>query len=369
MVSMPWFLLPRLRAAVVTTVAVLAVVTTPVRTLAQAPPPAPVRYTEAIRHLVRPTVRLPGTVEARTGGPIATEVAGLVASIQAREGDRVAKGDPLVSLRTDNLKLAVDAGRAALQEAEARRDRATRDLERATGLHEDHLVSDGDLDQARAEALAWEGRAAKLKADLARAELDLRRSVIRAPFAGTVVAKRVDLGAWIAVGSPVVDLLASDALEVRVEVPDRYYPALRSGEPATVTIDTDPPIAVVGTISAIVPRADVRSRVFPVKVRLTGEAPILAGMLATVEIPVGAGQPALLVPKDALVPRGPASIVYVLAEDGTAAAVTVTPGKAAGNWIAVAGELQAGDKVIVRGNERIFPGQTFRGEPLEYPLP
>jgi RND family efflux transporter MFP subunit len=334
------------------------------------PPPSPVRTTAVIEHEIRRTVELPGTVEARTESQVATEVEGLVATIHAREGAAVAKGAPLVSLRRDNLELRLASATGQLQEAEARLADAERDLARSRQLREDDLLSEGELENAQADAVAWQGRVMDLQADLDRTRLDLERSTIRAPFDGVVTEELTDVGSWIHVGDPVAGLIATGQLEVRVEAPDRWFPQFRTGEAVRVTVDADPPFHLTGKVTAVVPRADARSRIFPVKVTLDdASAPVVAGMLARVSIPVGEGRSAILVPKDALVSQGPGSIVYVLADDGQANAVPVVPGQGAGVWVAVEGDLQPGQDVIVRGNERIFPGQRFQGEPLEYPLP
>ena len=92
-------------------------------------------------------------------------------------------------------------------------------------------------------------------------------------------------------------------------------------------------------------------------------------MLARVALPMGALFDALLVPKDAIVRQGPQEMVYRIKEDDTVEPVTVTSGQGIGVWIAVQGELAPGDRVVTRGNERIFPGMPVAGEPQEYPQP
>jgi len=336
---------------------------------AQGPPAAPVSYTEARSYNVRPSVRLPGTVEARTESPVAAEVEGLVVEIINREGAAVDKDTPLVKLRTTNLEISRRATAAEIKEAQARYERAQRVMNRASELFDDDAISQNEFDDARAEFLSREGQLEKLNADLDRIDLDIERSTIRSPVKGVVVARHCDLGSWVRMGDSIMDVLATQTLEVRVEVPDRYFSELHVGETVQVTLDIQPPKTLEGKISAVIPKADNRSRVFPIKVSVQGSKVAVAGMIANVAVQVGQPQPSLIVPKDALVNQGPVTVVYVLNDDGTAKSVTVTPGQGAGAWVAVGGDLAAGDKVIVRGNERVFPGQVFKGEPLEYDLP
>jgi RND family efflux transporter MFP subunit len=119
------------------------------------------------------------------------------------------------------------------------------------------------------------------------------------------------------------------------------------------------------TVSRIVPQADVRSRSFPVKIELSNPRgddghELKAGMLAQVTLAVGRPQPALLVPKDALVLGGTMTLVYVVESDPkkrtTVRAVPVQLGVADRGDIQVTGDLKAGQKVVVRGNERLRPG-------------
>ena len=92
-------------------------------------------------------------------------------------------------------------------------------------------------------------------------------------------------------------------------------------------------------------------------------------MLARVAFAAGAEQTATIVPKDAVTRQGQQELVFVLADDDTAQPIPVTTRGGAGLWIAVEGPVQAGQKVIVRGNERLMPGQKVAGEPQEYELP
>ncbi|MGH9867134.1 MAG: efflux RND transporter periplasmic adaptor subunit [Candidatus Polarisedimenticolia bacterium] len=332
--------------------------------------PSPVRYTEAREHAVARTLQLPGSVESPKVSIVASEVEGLVQSQDAREGDTVRKGQPLAHLRTDALTLQLHSAEAQHKEAQSRLKMTEVTLSRLRDLAASDVVSRQDLDNATYESTAWQGRVESLQAQIDRIRLDIDRCVIRAPFAGRVVAERSQAGQWLQVGGPVVELMALDDMEVRVEVPERYFGALETGGEAKVTFPTLDGMTLTGRVSAVVPRADRAARTFPLKIRLTHpEGNIGSGMLVQVSFFSGASLPAIIVPKDALVTQGEARFVYRLQPDGTAQMVPVTPGQGAGSWVAVEGEIAAGDKVITRGNERLQPGMAVQGEPLEYELP
>jgi HlyD family secretion protein len=158
---------------------------------------------------------------------------------------------------------------------------------------------------------------------------------------------------------------AIDPVEITVAVPETYIVSLRAGMSATVMLDAATAKAYPATISRIVPQADVRSRCFPVKIELPNPRgddghELKAGMLAQVTLAVGHPQPALLVPKDALVLGGRMPLVYVVEDDpngrAMVRAVPVQLGVADRGDIQVTGDLKAGQKVVVRGNERLRPG-------------
>jgi RND family efflux transporter MFP subunit len=339
--------------------------------LAEEQAPAPVRYTLAREHEVRRGVVLPGTVRARTASVVASEVEGLVAQMLVREGDKVRPGQPLARLRTAPLDLRRRAAAAGLKEAEARYKLAERGLARARELFGSGTIAQQQLDEASYEVDAWQGRVDRLAAEIAQIDLDMERSAVPAPFGGVVVARRCDVGEWLEVGAPVAEMISLDDLEIEVDVPERYFSDLKTGEPAGIRFESLPGVEIEGRISAVVPRADPQSRSFPLKVRFgAGGARVGTGMLAQVSLPAGDSFRATLVPKDAVVPQGPRRIIYLLNGDDKVSLVPVSLGTGVGSWIVIeGGEVRPGQKVVTRGNERLQPGQAARGEPLEYPLP
>jgi RND family efflux transporter MFP subunit len=332
--------------------------------------PSPVRYTEVLNHSIRGAVQLPGSAESRTTSVVAAEVAALVVSLEVDEGDRVKQGQPLARLRTINYELQLDAAEGQLKEAEARLQLAESKLRRARELFEEEVISEDERDDAFSEFTAWQGNVDANRARIAELNVSLERCVVRAPFDGVVVRKLTDVGQWMAAGGDVVEMVAVDRLDVRVEVPERYYSQLHPEVEATVSFEALPGLEVTGPVDRIVPRADPQARTFPVKVRIPNpEGRIGVGMLARVSLPVGQVYDAVLVPKDAIVRQGPQEIVYRIKDDQTVEPVPVTGGQGVGVWIEVQGPLAAGDRIVTRGNERIFPGMPVNGTPQEYELP
>ena len=159
---------------------------------------------------------------------------------------------------------------------------------------------------------------------------------------------------------------------MKVHVLESQVPHLRIGTSVRVEITALPKQILTGTIVSIIPQADPRTRTFPVKIRLRntitrGDPLIKSGMLSRVTLPTGALTRALLVPKDALVLGGRGGpMVYLVVADPSdskkqvARPVPVRLGVAIGSLIQVSGEIRAGQRVVVQGNERLRPGQAVR---------
>ncbi len=337
---------------------------------AAAQAPGLVRHTEAIEHRVQRTVDLPGTVESRTTSEVASEVSGLVVEMKVRPGDRVSRGQPLAQLRTEFIELQLEEASGQLKEAEARLAQAERNLDRARRLSDEAVISQTDLDDAHSERIAWQGKVDQTKARIAQLELALDRCTIRAPFDGAVVEKRTDVGQWMQQGGTVVEMVAPDDVEVRIDVPERYYHLLRMAVEVRVVFDALPGEEIVGRVDQIIPRADPRARSFPVKVSIANdEGRIGVGMLARVSLPVGETYRATVVPKDAVIRQGGREYLYRINGEQSVETVAVESGQGIGDWVVVKGAISPGDRVVTRGNERLQPGQAVQGEALDYPRP
>jgi RND family efflux transporter MFP subunit len=172
------------------------------------------------------------------------------------------------------------------------------------------------------------------------------------------------VGAWVDVGNELFDLEMHHKVRVRVDIPEAFYNAIPLGSEVSMTFDSVPRDQFVGQVIQKIPRAQGRSRAFPVKVELANpERQLATGMLARVDLKTPhEGQTSMIVPRDALVPRGSKQILFrVQEQEGqpTAELLEVEPGRYFGEAVEVFGDLRTGDRVIIRGNERLRPGQPL----------
>jgi len=333
---------------------------------------APVSYTEARQHTMRPSIKLPGTIQSRHRSIIGSETEGTVVALYVREGESVSQGASIAQLRTDSLQQLLNAARSELDAAKAARELANRSLDRARPLFDNESLSAQQVDELESELLRWQADEQRLEAEIARIKLMIEYSHIRAPFDGVIVARLTDIGEWRDTGDPVVELISITDLEIDVAVPVVYFDDIDASKPAGVSFPSISEKRFEMAVTAMVPVANSDARTFIVKLRLANnpqQPQFAVGMLADVWLSIGQSSSAIIVPKDAIVRRRQERLLVVLSEDNLTRIVVVQTGNSIGDWIEVQSGVSAGDRVVVRGNERLGPETLVDPKVLDYPLP
>ena len=324
------------------------------------PPPALVEVSTVVEKEIASQITLVGTGEPWLETVVAAEEEGLVLKMPVDEGDHVEKNQLLCQQNSSQLRLRIQAARAALSEAEVLQAQAKREWERQTKLYDIDSVSEKSYENAQFETEAAIKKVARLQAELHVLEDQLKKRKIKAPLSGVVVERHALIGQWLGAGDPVVTLSTLNPIRVMVPVPERYVSSLNIGDNCQVTFDALSGIPFEGLIAAIIPRADEATRSFPIRIEVPNpDGVIKGGMLGRATLPVGNLHKAILVPKDALVLSQKGKAVYVV-NDQSAHIVPVKTGGSLGALIEVTGDLKAGQRVVIRGNERLMPGQPVR---------
>ena len=324
------------------------------------PPPALVQVSTVVERVVVTRVILVGSAEPWSETVVASEEAGLVRKMLVDVGDKVTKNQTLCIQDASQLSLKIEAARAIVAEAAANQTRADREWERLKQLYSIKSVSKKAYEDAQFEAEAAVKRVARLQVELFTLLDQVKKKVVYAPVSGSVVERHTLVGQWLSKGDPVVTLTVLNPIRVMVPVPERYVSRIKKGDSSEVTFDALRGRTFKGVIDAIIPKADRAGRTFPVRIEIpNSKGTIKAGMLGRATLAVGDPHKALLVPKDALVLSGTGKSVYVI-NDQTAHLVSVKTGPAHGSLIEVEGNLKAGQRVVVRGNERLRPGQRVK---------
>ena len=345
----------------------LSLLVEPPQLPAQGPPgrpPAPVKVATVTLQTIAQSVMLVGTAEPRRRSLVASEISGLVASHPVDEGDEVRRGVLLVKLKTDTLELELKSAEAGSREARALHEQAEKQLARTETLHSEGLATLKQFQNDQADAQARGERLTQLETQLAQVRDQIEKSKVIAPFKGLVVKKFTEVGQWLKQGEPVVEIVDIDHMRIEVGVPEHFVGNLTVGESLRVTIDALPDLAAEGRIHSIVGQADPDARTFPVKIDVDNQShKIKSGMTARVEFAVSQAVDKKTVPKDALVIRGGSYLVFVVTtgdEGSTVAPVPVTTGIMTGGFVEIQGPVDVGQQVVIRGNERLRPGQSVR---------
>lgn len=318
------------------------------------PPPALVAVSEVREGTIAPTVEIVGSIAYREVSDLSTEVSGKVLEVRVEEGDRVRRGEVLVRLDTELLDKTIASTRASHGEVLADLEKAKRDLARMENLYREESISEQLYDENRFRAQSLEKKSESIQAELERLSVERAKKEIRAPFTGLVQNKRVDRGEWLSPGAPVLTLARDDSVDAVVEVPGEIVRNLSVGMKLAVRVGDR---RMTGTVAAIVPRGDVATRTFPVKVRVRNGAGLIEGMEARVRVPTASRGRALLVPRDALVTAMGRTVVFTV-EEKKAKSIPVRVTAYEGDIAAVeAAGLRRGMPVIVKGNERVREGQ------------
>lgn len=302
--------------------------------------PTPVRMVRVELRKIRRNVESVGSLFPNEEVTVSSEVEGKVDEVVADVGDRVDRGQPLVKVSPIELKLALEQQRAALQQARARlglpdgvedvKDvqeaaevkKAAADLNdaekkfrRARSLMDQGLLSRENFDENEAKyksaRAAYDlavqtvhnlrGQVAQYRASLALAEKKVNDSVIRAPFAGQIKERTVTLGQYLKVQTPVMVIVNTDPLRVRLKVPEKMAGWVRVGQAVTISVEAYPDKTFTGKISRINPSVDQQTRSFDVEALISNPEGLLKpGFFVRASIPSDRIDSALFVPQRAL---------------------------------------------------------------------
>ena len=320
------------------------------------------------------TIPLLGRVVARQSGEVAARTGGPVAEVRAHVGDRVERGAVLAVLDRSRLRQERDRHAALIAESEAQINQALaqselrkQELDRIERLRQSAAFSKGRFDDALAAvhiadtvvSLA-DARRISAQANLSLAEIDLAWAVVKAPYPGVVTRVHTEVGAWLSVGQAVVTMINDQDLEIEAEVPSSRIAALVPG--ADVTVELDDGTRHVASVRATVPVENALTRTRQVRLSPVfgpTEKALAANQSATVYLPAGRARDAVTVHKDAILRMGGQTMVYV-AQDGQAMIRPVQLGEAIGIRLEVLSGLAPGESVVIRGNERLQPGQAIQ---------
>jgi RND family efflux transporter MFP subunit len=315
--------------------------------------PALVKVAEARVLDIAPVTLVPGTVVSRNDARLSAEVTGRLITV-ADVGTEVARGEPVARIEDTSLRLQQTELEAQVVRAEARLRFLESEEKRFTRLAESNLAAATQLDQTRSDRDVARGDLEVARARLRQIEDQLVRTEIVAPYDGVVVERLKTPGERVEEGSNVVRLVDQGHLEVIARAPLEYYAFVKRGQLLDLKTAVNSAVGVVRTVVAV---GDENTHQFELRLDIQGN-PFPVGQTIRVSVPTSDSREVLTVPRDALVLRSDGQSVFVVDANDQARQVSVTVGTGQGDRIEIKGAIAPGDRVIIRGNERLQPGQA-----------
>ena len=328
------------------------------------PPPAPVVVATAESRVLAPVTWYPGTVISRNQARVAAEVQGRLVWV-AEIGAEISQGEVVARLDDALLRQSLAEAEAAVARERARLTYLDAQVDRLDRLVTQNTATRSRLDEVTAErdVTRSELRAARARVALTRERLE--RTRIEAPFGGVVTERVRHGGEWAESGETVVRIVDTGALEVQVWVPVAALAFVREGAELAFQASAASPGEATGRVRTIVPVGDNRSRLYELRLGVGGRSwPV--GQDVRVALPSAAPREVVAIPRDALVLRRGGAAVYRIDAEGLAERVAVTTGIAQDALIEVDG-IAPGDRVVIRGGERLRPGQPVNVVPDRAP--
>lgn len=310
------------------------------------PPAIPVEAVGVRTGAVATELTAVGSLRADESVIIRPEIAGRVAAVAFDEGQRVTAGQLLLRLDGTIQQAELDQAQAALVLAE-------RNAQRAKELFAKGAGTARSVDETAAELQAATAQVALSKARLSKTEL-------RAPFAGVVGLRQVSVGDYVTPGQALVNLEDLDPVKAEFRLPETTLALLRPGQAIRVGVDAFPDRSFEGEVYAIDPRVDPEGRSVVLRARLPNPQHLLRpGLFARVTLVVDRNPNALLVPEQAVFPRGERQFVYRVL-DSKAVLTAVRTGQRREGQIAILEGVSASDTVVTAGQMKLRDGASVQ---------
>ncbi len=313
--------------------------------VSQERPPVNVVVQELVPALLRDRLNLPGMVEPWEDLNILAEVSGMVAEVLVEEGDHVNQGDLIVQLDPSDYENTRNSIKASY-------NLALTNLKRLSGLHDQEIIAQSQYDSVKAEVVS-------LEAELAIAELRLKRCYIRSSIAGVVNELPAQKGLYLAVGDPVATVLDIDQVKVSVGIPETDVDAVRKIARFEVTIEALQNKKITGVKNFLAVAPESQAQVYRLELTVNNQSgEILPGMFARVEIIKDEFPDALAIPLYAVISRDNKHFVF-LDEDSIAKLQEVKLGILDGWQVQITDGLASGQRVVVVGQRSVDAGQKL----------
>jgi RND family efflux transporter MFP subunit len=317
--------------------------------------------------------RFPSVLQPADVSSLSFEIGGQLKAVTLTVGQKVQLGDMLAEIDPRSLQTQVQQADAGVQQAQAQLDNAEADFQRKDELLKKGVATQAAFDQSRAALLTSRAQLDQARRQLELTNHNLDRSMLLAPFSGTIARVEVKSFAQVTAGQPIVTLYSDDRFEISFLVPSPTFQSLAVGQAVEVKVADLPDRSLKGQVKELGSKAEQVSA-FPVVIRLDNSIPGLnAGMSVEVSIeePLIGGQSGFLVPLSVLAPEGGKELqstgTVFLYDSGSSTVQkrTITLGGVRDNRLVVTEGIAAGDIVASAGVSYLIDGQKVKLLPME----
>ena len=320
------------------------------------------------------TMPVLGRFIAKESGVVATRIAERVHKMYVQVGDRVKKGDLLVKLESDRLDNQIQLLQANLKITKTQLAKEKVNYKKMEQTHKRILAlrtsaafrkdreEDSERDMEIAAEMVSRARADidQSKASLKAGQISLQDTYIKAPYPGVVIKRHTLPGNYVRVGDPIITIFNDTDLEIEADVPSIRALALTTNTKVTAKLQNG--IILNTIIRAIIPQENSLTRAVAIRLIIKDEKyqnGLLGNQAVTLKLPIGNPDDVTTVHKDAVLVKNGKKIVFIFRK-GTANIQPIKLGRAIGNRFEVLAGLEVGDLVVVRGNERLRPGEPIK---------
>ncbi len=318
----------------------------------QFPAATPVNVTIAALKELAPTIRVSGSVISPSDAQISARTTGVLIAL-AEVGDNVSKGQNIAIIDNQILLLTEQQQIARISRIKHRLSYLSREVKRLQSLASNNLTSKTEMENTSTEHAEKQSELEAANTRLAQIKVEISYLQLKAPFSGIITSRLSQVGERVEPGTNIVRLVATSTLEVTAAVPVSAYAYIEKEMKLAVTSTLGSIIVPVRSLVAV---ADRRSRLMELRLNLLN-TPWPVGLNVKVSIPNGERQKVLAVVRDALIIRRDGVSVFRIKADNSAERLSVNLGRGSGAYIEIIGDIRPGDKIVIRGGERLRPGQ------------
>jgi len=321
-------------------------------------PAVPVTVSSVAAENNTPFLTASGKIEAANSATLSTRMMGFVDKVHVNVGQKVTKGQLLVSINNTELSAKQAQTTAGITEAQAAFNNAEKDYQRFQNLFTENSASQKELDDQRSHFEMAKARLEGAKQMKNEVQSQFAYVNLRAPFNGVVTNKFIDAGDMANPGVPLISVEGPGNFEVTASVPESEISKIKSGTEVRVIVKSIDKV-VPGTVTEVSTSAKNTGGQYLVKIALAEtDANILSGMYATVQFPVekSIDISLVLVPEGALVKRGQLTGIYTVSQANTAILRWVRVGRSYGDKVEVLSGLAADENYIIDAEGKLYNG-------------